>query len=200
MNKKIWDLYAPFYKTAMKADSKIYEKMYVRISKVIRNKEVLEIATGPGLFAKNIAGSAKRMIATDYSEGMIAQAKKGRYPSNLIFEVADATNLPYEDDSFDVVLIANAHHIIPEPERALSEIDRVLKDKGILIAPTFVNHQGGAVSRLWSKMLKIGGVRFEHEWSKNDYEDFLKKNGWKVVNSKSLGARITMDYVECVRS
>lgn len=38
MNKKIWDLYAPFYKTAMKADSKIYEKMYVRISKVIRNK------------------------------------------------------------------------------------------------------------------------------------------------------------------
>lgn len=184
----------------MKADSKIYEKMYVRISKVIRNKEVLEIATGPGLFAKNIAGSAKRMIATDYSEGMIAQAKKGRYPSNLIFEVADATNLPYEDDSFDVVLIANALHIIPEPERALSEIDRVLKDKGILIAPTFVNHQGGAVSRLWSKMLKIGGVRFEHEWSKNDYEDFLKKNGWKVVNSKSLGARITMDYVECVRS
>ena len=39
MNKKIWDLYAPFYKTAMKADSKIYEKMYVRISKVIRNKK-----------------------------------------------------------------------------------------------------------------------------------------------------------------
>lgn len=99
MNKKTWDLYAPFYKTAMKADSKIYEKMYVRISKVIRNKEVLEIATGPGLFAKNIAGSAKRMIATDYSEGMIAQAKKGSCPFNLIFEVADATSLPYRNIS-----------------------------------------------------------------------------------------------------
>ncbi|MFQ9418242.1 MAG: class I SAM-dependent methyltransferase [Lachnospiraceae bacterium] len=46
---------------------------------------------------------------------------------NLIFEVADATDLPYENHSFDVVLIANALHIMPEPEKALKEIERVLK-------------------------------------------------------------------------
>ena len=52
---KIWDLYAPIYKTAMKSDEKTYRFMYDRIPKVIDGLYVLEIATGPGLLAKNVA-------------------------------------------------------------------------------------------------------------------------------------------------
>ena len=51
MNKKTWDLYAPIYKRAMKADQKIYDFMYERIPEMVRDKEVLELATGPGLLA-----------------------------------------------------------------------------------------------------------------------------------------------------
>lgn len=200
MNKKIWDLYAPIYEKAMRADRKVYKFMYDRIPKVIEGKEVLEIATGPGLLAKHVAYAAKRMIATDYSDGMIAEARKGEYPDNLTFEVADATDLPYDADSFDVVLIANALHIMPNPEKALKEIDRVLKNKGILIAPNFVKHKGGFISRTWSRILKIAGVKFEHQWQTEDYKEFLEKNGWKVKNCKEMKARISMAYVECVRS
>lgn len=200
MNKKIWDIYAPIYEKAMRADRKVYKFMYDRIPKVIEGKEVLEIATGPGLLAKHVAYAANRMIATDYSDGMIAEARKGEYPDNLTFEVADATNLPYDDDSFDVVLIANALHIMPDPEKALQEIDRVLKSKGILIAPNFVKHKGGFISRTWSGILKIAGVKFEHQWQTEDYKEFLEKNGWKVKNCKEMKARISMAYVECVRS
>ena len=46
MNKKIWDLYAPIYERAMRADRKVYAFMYERIPTVIRDKEALEIATG----------------------------------------------------------------------------------------------------------------------------------------------------------
>ena len=115
MKKKIWDLYAPIYKQAMKADRRIYDYMYKRIPGKIRDKEVLEIATGPGLLAKHVAPAAKSMIATDYSDGMIEQARKGNCPANLRFEVADAMALPYENNSFDAVLIANALHIVPDP-------------------------------------------------------------------------------------
>ena len=185
MNKKTWDLYAPIYKLAMKPDEKIYSLMYKRIPKVIKDKKVLEIATGPGLLAKKVAYASNTMIATDYSDGMISTAKKGNYPDNLTFEVADATDLPYADNSFDVVIIANALHVMPDPETALSEIDRVLKQKGILIAPNFINHQTG--------------VKFEHQWSLENYKKFLDKNGWRVINCKVMASRISMAYTECVR-
>ena len=200
MNKKIWDLYAPIYERAMRADRKVYQYMYDRIPQLIADKEVLEIATGPGLLAKHVADAAKKMIATDYSDGMIAEAKKGVYPSNLIFEVADATALPYKGDSFDVVLIANALHVMPEPEEVLSEIHRVLRPGGTLIAPNFVQHKGTVISRIWSGILRIAGISFEHQWSAREYQDFLKQNGWEVLHSQEMQARIPIVYVECIRN
>ena len=118
MKKTIWDWYAPFYKQAMLPDKKSYQYMYGRISQVVKDKLVLEIATGPGLLAKHIAPAAKHITATDYSVGMIREAQKGENPKNLSFEVADATDLPYADHAFDVVIIANALHIMKDPDKA----------------------------------------------------------------------------------
>lgn len=199
MKKKIWDLYAPVYEKAMRADYKYYKFMYDRIPTKIKDKEVLELATGPGLLAKHVAYEAKRMIATDYSEGMIKEAQKGDYADNLTFEIADATQLPYADHSFDVVLIANALHVMPEPEKALREIDRVLKEDGLLIAPNFVSHKAGLISRLWSRILKLAGIKFEHQWSGEEYLAWLKEHGWKVLYKKNCPARISLMYTECVR-
>ncbi|MCD7775352.1 MAG: class I SAM-dependent methyltransferase [Clostridiales bacterium] len=117
MKKKIWDLYAPIYERAMRGDKRVYKFMYDRIPQVIQGKDVLEIATGPGLLAKHVAYAANKMIATDYSEGMIREAKKGSFPDNLTFEAADAECLPYDDNSFDAVIIANALHILPNPQK-----------------------------------------------------------------------------------
>ncbi len=199
MKKKTWDLYAPIYKRAMKPDQQIYDFMYRRIPERVRDKEVLELAMGPGLLAKRVAPAARRMVATDYSDGMVAQAKKGERPANLTFEVADAMKLPYEDDSFDVVLIANALHLVPDPAQVLREIDRVLRPGGLLIAPNFVEHNGALGSRIWSGILALAGVRFERQWSAREYLDFLAENGWHVLFSREMAARITMMYAECER-
>ena len=199
MRKKTWDLYAPIYERAMRADRNIYSFMYERIPTVIRDMDVLELATGPGLLAKHVAPAARTMLATDYSDGMIAQAKKGGCPSNLRFEVADATALPYADDSFDAVMISNALHIIPEPEKALGEIDRVLRPGGILIAPNFVEHKGTLLSRVWSGVLVLAGVRFEHQWTGGEYLKWLENHGWRVTFSKEMAARISLMYAECER-
>ena len=199
MKKKVWDLYAPIYEKAMRLDQKYYQYMYDRIPTKIKDKKVLEIATGPGLLAKHVAYASKSMIATDYSEGMIKEACKGEYSEKLKFEVADATNLPYPDNSFDVVLIANALHVMPSPEKALSEINRVLRNEGILIAPNFVGHKKGAVSKLWSGILKIAGIKFEHQWTSDEYLEWLEKHGWNVTFSKLLPSRISLMYAECIR-
>lgn len=200
MKKKIWDLYAPLYERAMRADEKAYRYMCERIPEQIRGREVLELATGPGLLARHVAPAAARMVATDYSPGMIAQAQKGDCPGNLCFEVADATALPYGDDAFDVVLIANVLHVMPAPERALEEIGRVLRPGGLLIAPNFVSHRQGLGSRLWSGLLHLAGIRFAHQWSGKAYLDFLASQGWQACFSRELSARFPLLYAELQRS
>lgn len=199
LKKSTWDRYAPIYERAMRSDESTYESMYARISEVVQGKEVLELATGPGLLAKHVVSSTKRMVATDYSEGMIWEAKKGEVPGNLTFEVADATDLPYEDASFDVVVIANALHVMPNPERALSEARRVLRDNGLLIAPNFVSHDDTVVSRIWSWVLKRAGIGFDRQWTPDEYVAFLSDQGWRVVHRQEFKARIALLYVECVR-
>lgn len=200
MEKKNWDKYAPFYNIFMKKDSHAYEQMYVLIRKSVKYKTVLELATGTGLIAKNIAGCAKRVEATDYSDKMIAEAYKGVNSSNLHFSVANACNLQFADSSFDAVIISNALHIMPNPEQALSEIGRVLKSEGILIAPTFVHGKMSFSKRLLSKAMRIVGFQAEHQWTENEYLDFLNRNGWKVRKHVLLKASFPLAYVECIKT
>ena len=108
----------------------------------------------------------------------------------------DACKLRYADDSFDVVIIANALHIIPEPEKALAEIRRVLKKDGILIAPNFIHDNKNRISGAFSKALSAAGVKFEAKWDADDYITFLVRNGFEVKNSKQLNSTIPMVYVE----
>ena len=196
MSKNIWDIFAPVYEFTMRSQKNIYDYMYERIGEVVRGKNVLELATGPGMIARHIAPHANHVVATDFAPKMIETARKAKNPENVRFEVADATSLRFMDKSFDVVVIANALHIIPNPEKALTEIRRVLKDDGVLIAPNFIFREGGK-RNLWQKFLSLVGVRFAHEWTENEYRSFLNANGWTVEMSIVLKGRIDLAYVEC---
>jgi len=196
MKKTVWDFFAPIYETTMKSQKNIYDYLYQNISRAAEGKAVLELATGPGMIAKHIATAAKSVVATDFAPNMIETAKKGGVPQNVTFEVADATSLPYADKSFDLVVIANALHIIPEPQKALAQIKRVLKDDGLLIAPNFIFKKSGK-HNLWQKILDLVGIKFEHEWTAEEYLDFLRENGLKIGKSQIIKGRIDLLYVEC---
>ncbi len=197
MKTTIWDIFAPVYERSMRSQKDIYDYMYNRISQVVAEKEVLELATGPGMIAKHIAASAKNVIATDFAPKMIETAKKGYVPQNVRFEVADATDLRFKDHSFDVVIIANALHIMPNPEKALSEIDRVLKSGGTLIAPNFIFN---GRKNLWQRFLTLIGIKFAHEWTAEQFSAFLQSNEWKIDKSETVKGRIDLLYTECKRA
>ena len=198
MKEGVWNFFAPIYERAMKSQKSIYDYIYKEISAAASAKNVLELATGPGMIAKHIAPSAKSVTATDFAPKMIEAAKKGSVPENVSFEVADATNLRYQNDSFDLVVIANALHIIPEPEKALAVIDRVLKANGTLIAPNFIEREKGK-KNLWQKILSLVGIKFAHEWTAEEYKTFLSDHGWQVTKSHVCKGRIDLLYAECKR-
>lgn len=198
MNKKNWDKFAPIYNIFMKKNQKAYMQMYRKIRIAVKGKKVLELATGTGLIAENIADAAKSVEATDYSEKMIAEARKNVHANHVHFAVADACNLPYQSESFDVVIISNALHIMPEPEKALAEIHRVLKKDGVMIAPTFVHAQMTLPKRMLSKAMGGVGFRAEHKWTEETYLHFLRKNGWSIRRKSLLNASFPLVYAECV--
>ena len=160
---------------------------------------MLELAAGTGLIAKNIVRAASHIEVTDASEEMIAEAKRNNRSAKLHFSVWDMFCLPYADKSFDVVIVSNALHIVPHPEKALAEIRRVLKDDGVLVAPTFT-HAGNTLRggiRLF--FMKLAGFPLHSKWTNAEYLAFLRENGWTVRKSAVLSASFPLSYVECVK-
>ena len=195
--KNFWDRNARFYDMFMKKDAAAYEQMYALMRPAVKDKTVLELATGTGMIAKNIAGSAKRIEATDLSPEMIEQAERGNSCANIHFSVQDMFSLPYAAHSFDVVIVANALHIVPQPELALAEIRRVLKEDGVLIAPTFTHAGNTLRGRIKAFFMKLAGFPLHSKWSSQEYLAFLRENGWHVRKSTVLNASFPLTYAEC---
>jgi ubiquinone/menaquinone biosynthesis C-methylase UbiE len=199
-HKNFWDRNAGRYDRFMRKDRAAYEKMYGLIRPVVKGKTVLELATGTGLIAKNIVNAAAHIEATDASVEMIAEAKRNNHSAKLHFSVQDMFCLPYADKSFDVVIVSNALHIVPQPEKALAEIHRVLKDDGMLIAPTFT-HAGNSFSgKVRAFFLKLAGFPLHSRWTSEEYLCFLQQNGWTVRKSVVLKASFPLIYAECEKT
>ena len=199
-HKNFWDRNARLYDRFMRKDRAAYDEMYELIRPVVKAKTVLELAAGTGLIAKNIVSAAKHIEATDASAKMIAEAKRDNRSAKLHFSVQDMFCLPYADESFDAVIVSNALHIVPQPEKALVEIQRVLKDGGVLIAPTFT-HAGNSFSgKVRACFMKLAGFPLHTKWTSEEYLTFLRQNGWTVRKSVVLKASFPLTYTECVKS
>ena len=199
-HKTFWDKNAGRYDRFMRKDRAAYDEVYALIRPVVKAKTVLELATGTGLIAKHIVNAAAHIEATDASSEMIAEAKRDNRSAKLHFSVQDMFRLPYANQSFDVVIVSNALHIVPQPEKALQEIKRVLKDDGTLIAPTFTHAGNSFRGKVKAFFMKLAGFPLHSKWTNEEYLSFLHQNGWAVRNSVVLKASFPLTYTECVKS
>ena len=180
-NKEFWDKFAKLYALFMRKDQGVYNQVCRYIYPYLnRGMNVLELACGSGQLSFNLSKYAKSWIGTDFSEKMILEARKHGEYENLAFEIADATSLNFVDGEFDCVVIANALHIMPNPDKAMIEIYRVLKPNGILFAPTFLWKEGKQ-SKFKKWIMSVVGFKMYQEWDKKQFKDFIEKHGFSVV-------------------
>ncbi len=94
----------------------------------------LELGCGTGFFLLNLiqAGGARRGSVTDLSPGMVKVATRNGQGLGLDIDgkVADAEGIPYEDNTFDLVVGHAVLHHIPDVEKSLREVVRILKPGG----------------------------------------------------------------------
>jgi demethylmenaquinone methyltransferase / 2-methoxy-6-polyprenyl-1,4-benzoquinol methylase len=103
-----------------------------------RGQRILDLAAGTGASSVALARSGARVVAADFSPGMIAEGERrhGGIP-NLTFVQADATALPFDEGEFDTVTMSFGLRNVHDPKKALRELLRVTKPGGRLVVCEF---------------------------------------------------------------
>ncbi len=90
------------------------------------DERALDVGTGAGALAFALAPLVREVVAVDFVPELLAEARR-RAPANVVLVEADATQLPFEDASFDLVATMRTLHHVHRPELVLAEISRVAR-------------------------------------------------------------------------
>ncbi len=154
----------------------------------ISHLTILDIGGSTGIIANELAKKTKKVIVTDIDKGAIKFASKKFKGKNLVFKYADAMEMPFKDNLFDVVICTHVYEHVPSPKLLFSEIFRILKPQGICylaaqnkLWPMEAHHNLPFLSYLPKKLadvyIKIKGKDeyYEHPMSYWDLKKTLKK-------------------------
>lgn len=116
-------------------------RFFIDVAQITERDQVLEIGCGTGLFTRKVYAQTKASItAIDISEDLLSEARK--LLPDATFQIDDAMNLSFGNESFDVVFGSSVlHHL--EMEKSIREIYRVLKKGGRMVfaEPNMINPQ-----------------------------------------------------------
>ena len=170
----VYDLFENVY------NRKVYKGTGIKVAEFIDEIDsVLECACGTGAITEEIAKKAQMVLATDFAEGMLKRAsKKCRKYSNVSFRQEDITDIKSGDNTFDKVVAGNVIHLLPEPEKALNELLRVVKPGGKVIIPTYINMSKKS-SGFAVKFIEKLGADFKRQFEIDSYKKFFEEKGYK---------------------
>jgi len=196
---------ALYDKVARTAVADYYRPLAEDIVAVIDFGKILDIGTGPGYLPIEIAKMAPniKIDGIDLTKKMIKIARNNAEKANVLgqvhFEVGDANNLRFEDNSYDMVISSGALHAWKNPVRVINECYRVLKpgkeawicDPATLVTEDAVKllRSLKALDRLaykWASLtsrLRAYGINEIHEIIGNtDFKDYQVEQGrWITI-------------------
>ncbi len=188
-----WDRVAGVYDIFVNIiNAKTHRALKNTVSHCISSgEEVLECACGTGLLTFAIAEKCAHLTATDFSRKMLEKAKKNCAAyGNITFEQADITSLPYSDNSFDKVVAGNVIHLLDDPLKALSELDRVCRPNGTLIIPTYMNKDRNGNQSAFASAVGKAGADFKRQFTPDSYRQFFADAGYTDITVEVADGRI----------
>ena len=157
----------------------------------VRLTSILECACGTGLLSAVIAPKCRLLTSTDFSRKMLKKAEKNCAAfHNIRFAQADITALPYPDSSFDKVVAGNVIHLLDNPLTALGELNRVCKDGGKLIIPTYMNNDSKGKTSGFAGAVGKAGADFKRQFTVDSYKQFFLDAGYIDVKVSLADGRI----------
>lgn len=159
---------------------------YFTVYKQEDGMRVLELGCGTGTMwmnHKDFIAKCSEVVLSDFSEAMLAKTESNLGSAdNLSYKVVDIQNIPYEDEYFDMVIANYMLYHVPDIDKALSEVRRVLKKDGVFYAAT--SGENGIMETIvgWLGMpnaykntfsLENGGEKLSKYFSKVEIERYI---------------------------
>jgi demethylmenaquinone methyltransferase/2-methoxy-6-polyprenyl-1,4-benzoquinol methylase len=144
---------------------RLWRRAVVKAVAARRGERILDIAAGTGTSSEPFADSGVDVVPADFSLGMLRVGHRRR--SDLGFTAADAMNLPFADESFDVVTMSFGLRNVADPDAALREFHRVTKPGGRLVVCEFSQPVNGAFRKVYSEYLMEALPRVARRVSSN---------------------------------
>ena len=188
-----WDIVSNYYEFFEnfyngKVNKEICKKVAERISP---HDIVLECACGTGMISIHIAAICKKLIATDFSDGMLSQScKRCKNFGNVTIEKGNILQLNYPNDEFDKVVAANVIHLIEHPEIALNELLRVCKKGGEVIIPTYLISDTWGVSKVFVWFINRFTKTFIGKFNEKTYKQFFENLGYVDISYELIEGRM----------
>ena len=181
----MYDLFETAY------NGKVYRGTGAYVGSLMKPTDtVLECACGTGAISVDIAPNCRRLMATDFSEGMMKQAaKKLRRFDNVRIRKADIMNIKCRNGRFDKVVAGNVIHLLPDPAGALHELERLVRPGGKIIIPTYINMAKKSAG-LMVKALEVCGLHFERDFDLESYKQFFRDMGYENVEYHVVDGRM----------
>lgn len=129
------------------------------VEKYGRGKNILEVGCGTGLVLERIARFSGSAQGVDLSPGMLEKARE----RGLDVREASATALPFPDESFDVTCSFKVLAHVPEIEKALSEMARVTRPGGFVLAELYNPWSFRGLLRMLGPVQRIGSTKRESD-------------------------------------
>lgn len=146
------------------------------------NDRILELGCGTGDMWKNkldLLDAGSYLTLTDFSSGMLETAKKNTQGSPWVdYQVVDIQYIPYEGDAFDIVIANMMLYHVPDLDRGLAEVRRVLKPGGIFYCATYGEH---GIMEFINETLR------EYHISGSIGQTFTLQNGGDLLGKHFLG-------------
>ncbi|BAZ23645.1 hypothetical protein NIES4073_45340 [Kalymmatonema gypsitolerans NIES-4073] len=148
---------------------------------------VLDVACGTGEFERLLLTeySSQQIVAIDISEKMlaIARLKCSAYPQ-VSFQTANASALPFDNNSFDVIVSANSFHYFDDPLAALKEMRRVLKPDGKVIILDWCRDY--LTCKICDTILKIFDPAHKQCYTQDEFHRLLEDTNFAVCRATRI--------------
>ncbi len=174
MQDNPFDIFTDEYENWFKENELIFQSELLALRQVIPvGKEGVEIGIGSGIFAKKL----DIKFGIDPSEKMLNYAKYRK----LTVKKGVAENLPYNDKSFDFAAFITSICFIDNPEKAIKEAHRVIKDDGEIII-AFIDKESSLGKSLESEKENSKFYRHAKFYSVNELTSMIANNHFEITD------------------